>query len=146
MTEQQLPELMSVYRTVQKDHPAIDYYKREDISLVLSKGLAVTCRQKPRNPIEFFGNWLNEYADVQKKAKALIEEERTVAKLKEKHEFVVRSQQAEVAEKRKKEQRMQELNDKFWGDLEASEEVVILLTMGSAGRDLLMLSGLLATT
>lgn len=27
-------------------------------------------------------------------------------------------------------------------DLEASEEVVILLTMGSAGRDLLMLSGL----
>jgi len=85
--EHELPELMSVYKNIQGEHPEMDYYKRDDISLVLSKGLAVTCRQKPRNPIEFFGNWLNEYAEVQKKAKALIDQERAVAKLKEKNGF-----------------------------------------------------------
>ena len=48
------------------------YYKKEDISMVLSKGLATTMREQPRNPIEYFANWLTEYDKVQKKAKAQV--------------------------------------------------------------------------
>ena len=47
----------SIYESLSKEHPDVTYYKREDISLILSKGLAQTCREQPRNPIEY-GNLL----------------------------------------------------------------------------------------
>jgi len=59
----------SIYESLSKEHPDVTYYKREDISLILSKGLAQTCREKPRNPIEYFATWLQEYSQVQKAAK-----------------------------------------------------------------------------
>jgi hypothetical protein len=52
----------SIYESLSKEHPDVTYYKREDISLILSKGLAQTCREKPRNPIEYFATWLQEYS------------------------------------------------------------------------------------
>ena len=54
----------NIYQTIQKEHKDISYYKKDEISLVLSKGLATTCREKPRNPIEYFANWLLEYNAV----------------------------------------------------------------------------------
>jgi hypothetical protein len=50
--------------------------------MILSKGLACTVREQPRNPIEFFANWLVEYNKVQKKAKAKVAELKVVEGLK----------------------------------------------------------------
>ena len=58
-----------VYESLKKEHHDIAYYKREDICMILSKGLATTCENQPRNPIEYFGKWLMEYSNVQKEAK-----------------------------------------------------------------------------
>ena len=73
------------YKSLQKEHPDVTYQKREDISLIISKGLAVTCREKPRNPIEYFATWLLEYNKIQKEAKQLKQDEVQVQKLKDKH-------------------------------------------------------------
>jgi len=73
----------SIYESLSKEHPDVTYYKREDISLILSKGLAQTCREKPRNPIEYFATWLQEYSQVQKAAKEQTDEAKTVGDLRE---------------------------------------------------------------
>lgn len=66
--------------------------------MILSKGLATTCREQPRNPIEYFGNWLMEYSKVQKVAKANKEKQKGVDKLIKKHQFYLKSEQALAAE------------------------------------------------
>ena len=71
-----------MYEKIQSEHPDVSYFKKEEISLILSKGLAVTCRDQPRNPIEYFAEWLMQYDKVQKRAKAQVEENETVEKLK----------------------------------------------------------------
>jgi hypothetical protein len=51
--------------------------------LIISKGLAKTCRDKPRNPIEYFATWLIEYNNVQKIAKHKLVEEKHINILKD---------------------------------------------------------------
>ena len=41
-----------------KEHPDVTYLKKDDIGLVLSKGLSETFKLRPANPIEFFAKWL----------------------------------------------------------------------------------------
>lgn len=52
-----------------KEHPDVTYLKKDDIGLVLSKGLSETYKLKPSNPIEFFAKWLLNHSKTQKKAK-----------------------------------------------------------------------------
>ena len=82
------------YTSVQNDHPDVSYYKRDDISLVLSKGLALTVHVSPRNPIEYFSNWLLEYSKVQKKAKEEKLRDEKVAKMVEEHLEVLQEENA----------------------------------------------------
>lgn len=73
------------YQSLQQEHPDISYWKRDDICLILSKGLGQTCREQPRNPIEYFANWLLEYNQVQKEAKLLeVEKEKVGEAVKRK--------------------------------------------------------------
>lgn len=90
--------------------------------MILSKGLATTVREQPRNPIEYFANWLTEYDKVQKKAKAKVSEEKVVSALKQKHDFYVKSEQAELNEKKQEEQAQTDSNDTFWKNLHESED------------------------
>ena len=55
---------LSEYQTILKEHPEVSYYKRDEIAMVLSKGLSVTMREQPRNPVEYFANWLMKYNDA----------------------------------------------------------------------------------
>jgi hypothetical protein len=90
--------------------------------MILSKGLATTVREQPRNPIEYFANWLIEYNQVQKKAKENVAKEKHIQNLKSKHEFFVKSEQALENEKIKKEQKRQAEDDLFWKKLSESED------------------------
>jgi hypothetical protein len=73
------------YTAIEKDHPDVSYYKREEISLILSKGLALTVQTNPRNPIEYFSQWLLEYSKVQKKAKDEKVNDELVGKMVDEH-------------------------------------------------------------
>ena len=35
-----------------------EYLKQDDIGLVLAKGMAVTYKENPENPVNFFAHWL----------------------------------------------------------------------------------------
>jgi galactose-1-phosphate uridylyltransferase len=50
------------------DHPDAAYIKREDIGLVVSKGLAVLFKTQPNNPVDFLAKWLLNYSNVEKTA------------------------------------------------------------------------------
>jgi hypothetical protein len=79
-------------------------------------------REQPRNPIEYFAQWLIEYNNVQKKAKDNTVKGKEVAKLKDNYGFILREQEVERNEKEKKEAKKTSDNTKFWADLEASED------------------------
>jgi hypothetical protein len=49
-----------------REHPNVEYIKREDIGMVISKGLAVTYKMQPKNPIDFMAKWLLQYASIEK--------------------------------------------------------------------------------
>lgn len=51
------------------DSPDIEYLKRPDIGKVLAAGLAETYRVGPKFPVDFFANWLLNYAKEQKMKK-----------------------------------------------------------------------------
>jgi hypothetical protein len=52
---------MTSYYSISAEHKDVTYFKREDISLIISKGLASTVKVHPKNPIEYFATWLLEY-------------------------------------------------------------------------------------
>ena len=45
-----------------KEHPDAAYIKRDDIGLVIAKGLAVMYKAQPQNPCDFLAKWLLNYA------------------------------------------------------------------------------------
>lgn len=46
----------------ESDHPDASYIKREDIGVVVAKGLAVMYKTQPKNPVDFLAKWLLNYA------------------------------------------------------------------------------------
>lgn len=91
----------TIYETIQKEHPDISYYKQDEISLILSKGLASTVRDQPRNPVEYFATWLLEYDKVQKIAANEVVEEKKVQKLKAEHSRIKDAAAKKAAEAQK---------------------------------------------
>lgn len=45
-----------------QEHPDAQYIKREDIGVVVAKGLAVMYKTQPKNPVDFLAKWLLNYA------------------------------------------------------------------------------------
>ena len=85
----------TAFHSIENEHPDVTYWKKEEISLIISKGLAKTCRDKPRNPSEYFATWLIEYNNVQKIAKHKLVEEKNINILKDENEIVLKQKQEE---------------------------------------------------
>jgi hypothetical protein len=47
------------------EHPDAAYIKRDDLGLVIAKGLAVMYKAQPQNPVDFLAKWLLNYSTVQ---------------------------------------------------------------------------------
>lgn len=45
-----------------REHPDATYIKRDDIGVVIAKGLAVMYKTQPKNPVDFLAKWLLNYA------------------------------------------------------------------------------------
>ena len=47
------------------EHPDASYIKRDDLGLVIAKGLAVMYKTQPSNPVDFLAKWLLNYSNIQ---------------------------------------------------------------------------------
>jgi len=47
------------------EHPDAAYIKRDDLGLVIAKGLAVMYKSQPANPVDFLAKWLLNYSSIQ---------------------------------------------------------------------------------
>lgn len=82
--------------SVAHEHPDAAYIKRDDIGVVIAKGLAVMYRQKPKNPVDFLAKWLLNYAQVEKAVVAESEHKEKVKELKDKHQYQLGVQKKEL--------------------------------------------------
>ena len=73
--------------TTSHEHPDAAYIKRDDIGVVIAKGLAVMYRQKPKNPVDFLAKWLLNYASVERAVVSEREHKEKVRDLKDKHQY-----------------------------------------------------------
>lgn len=77
-----------------KDHPDAAYIKRDDIGLVIAKGLAVMYKTQPTNPCDFLAKWLLNYSEVEKQALAVHEHKSDVKDEKVKYESLMKTEEA----------------------------------------------------
>jgi len=67
-----------------KLHPDSAYVMQDKIGLVIAKGLSVVVKEKPANPVDFFGKWLLHQSSIQKREKLEKSLEKKVEDLKKK--------------------------------------------------------------
>jgi len=84
---------------LEREHQDVTYYKRDEIGVVLSKGLSETYRLKPNKPIEFFAKWLINFSDRQKKDKQNQDRNKAVKDSKDKFKYFKMADEAELKEK-----------------------------------------------
>lgn len=95
---------------------AAEYLKADDIGLVIAKGMAVTYRAQPKNPIDFFGKWLLNQSLVQRNQ--LLDEEKAVKKreIADRHAIEMRAKEraaeAKAAEEGDRQGKIDEFNQK----------------------------------
>lgn len=63
-----------------KPNPESEYLKSDDIGLVIAKGMAVTYKAQPENPIDFFARWL---LNQSQQAKNQVLQEEKIHRVKE---------------------------------------------------------------
>lgn len=60
-----VPPSTAAAATAAVEHPDAAYIKRDDLGLVVAKGLAVMYKAQPSNPVDFLAKWLLNYSNVQ---------------------------------------------------------------------------------
>jgi hypothetical protein len=78
---------MPTRKEKKEEHPDAAYLKSDEIGVVIAKGIAVTYKNHPKNPVDFLAKWLLNHARVQKEAQSNQDKLQEVEKLKEKHEY-----------------------------------------------------------
>jgi hypothetical protein len=60
-----VPPTTAATHAAVNEHPDAAYIKRDDLGLVIAKGLAVMYKAQPQNPVDFLAKWLLNYSTVQ---------------------------------------------------------------------------------
>lgn len=92
------------------EHPDAAYIKRDELGLVIAKGLAVMYKSQPSNPVDFLAKWLLNYSNIQQSAVAEQANQRVQVKdLRDKHEYQLNQlvKQGQVQEQEKSERQAQ---------------------------------------
>jgi len=70
------------------EHQDAAYIKRDDLGLVIAKGLAVMYKAQPANPVDFLAKWLLNHSHIQANAVAAQQDHKvSVKELKDKHAY-----------------------------------------------------------
>ena len=73
-----------------KSLPQAEYIKQDDIGLVLAKGMAVTYKANPKNPIDFFGKWLLNQVQIKKSEENFEKKKENTIQNREKHAYIIK--------------------------------------------------------
>lgn len=111
--------------------PEAQYLKSEDIGLVIAKGMAVTYKSNPENPVDFFAKWLlnQSYQSRQQ----LISEEKDIKRKETKdkhgHDLKLLEKEKKVEEKKAQEKttKIREFNDKVQDSHDLEDELPSLV-------------------
>lgn len=106
-----------------EEHEDIKYLKSDDIGAVISKGLAATYENKPKNPVEYFAKWLLNHRKTVKEAQAILEKEKEIQELTKKHEENLNAKQMKENEKIEAKEKTEAENKAFWDKLQTSEDL-----------------------
>lgn len=91
--------------TAVTEHPDAAYIKRDDLGLVVAKGLAVLYKTQPANPVDFLAKWLLNFSTVQSAAvQAQAEQKVQVKDLKDKHDYQLQQKKKDQEAKSKEQQ------------------------------------------
>lgn len=96
-----VPQASTAAAAVQ-EHPDASYIKRDDLGLVIAKGLAVMYKTQPSNPVDFLAKWLLNYSSIQQTAVAAQQDQKMqVKELREKHTYQLDKERKQGEEKQK---------------------------------------------
>lgn len=86
-----------------KENSDIAYIKRDDIGLVIAKGLSKLYRVQPEDPVEYLAKWMLNYSNVKSEANIQIEKKQKWQELKDRKDMEDQNNMREVEEELKKE-------------------------------------------
>lgn len=95
-----------------KPNPESEYLKSDDIGLIIAKGMAVTYKAQPENPVDFFARWL---LNQSQQAKNQILQEEKIVKVKESREAHAKQLKVKDKEAKELDKKQEARNDKIRG-------------------------------
>lgn len=107
----------------EQDQPDAAYIKREEVGVVVAKGLAVMYKVQPKNPVDFLSKWLLNYAQVEKQAMQGDEHQGRVKDLKTKLEYQESVQRTEVEHQRTEQEKEDQATRAFWDKINFSADL-----------------------
>ena len=110
-----------------KENPDIAYIKRDDIGVVIAKGLATLYRTQPENPVDYLAKWLLNFSNVKNESNLMLERKQKVQELKDKKDLEQQDQSKEKEEEQKKEKETNAKIDDFKDKIENTEDLADLL-------------------
>jgi hypothetical protein len=108
---------------VVSDHPDAAYIKRDDIGLVIAKGMAVMYKVQPKNPVDFLAKWLLNYAEIEKKALAHHDLKDEIKNTREKHQLEMNLEDQEHNKELHAAELRQKKNDEFFKKVYSSTDL-----------------------
>jgi galactose-1-phosphate uridylyltransferase len=105
------------------DHPDATYIKRDDIGVVVAKGLAVLFKTQPSNPVDFLAKWLLNYSQVEKTALNEKEHLEQVKELKDKLDYQTSVDKKRQEEKLHEEEEVNLRIKEFYAKIELSTDL-----------------------
>lgn len=86
-----------------KENPDISYIKRDDIGVVIAKGLARLYKVQPDDPVEYLANWLLNFSNVKSHSNTMIEKKQKQQELRDRKDLEDQNKMRDEEESRKKE-------------------------------------------
>jgi len=99
-----------------KVNPDIAYIKRDDIGVVIAKGLAKTYVSQPNDPVDFLAKWLLNFSNVKTEANNILESKQKMQELKDRKDLeeqhLVKEQEEELKTEKETKAKVDEFKDK----------------------------------
>jgi hypothetical protein len=110
-----------------KENPDIAYIKRDDIGVVIAKGLANTYKAQPDNPVDYLAKWLLNFSNVKNEANNIVENKQKMQELRDRKDMEEQNLMKEKEEELKAEKEKQTKIGEFRDRVNTSEDLSDLL-------------------
>lgn len=110
-----------------KVNPDIAYIKRDDIGLVIAKGLAKLYKAQPENPVDYLGKWLLNFANVKNESNKVLEQKQKIQELRDRRDLEAQEEAKVQEEIQKKDIEKRTKLDEFKDRVNTADDLTDLL-------------------